>query len=119
MCSVYVYTDMCLLYVKPYITTLLLLRVTVFGLQAEDLLLELHQLTPQGVLLSQGAGDHGLGLISGQIRLQVPELLRFDTEQTAHRHSLFLIHVGKHYHASCRNHSVMVTTVAELVTCHL
>lgn len=59
-------------YVRPYITTLLLLSVAAIGLQAEDLLLELHKLTPQGVLLSQGVGDHGLGLVSGQVRLQAP-----------------------------------------------
>lgn len=51
--------------VRNYITTLPLFPVAAFCLQAEDLLLELHQLTPQGVLLSQDAGDHGLGFISG------------------------------------------------------
>lgn len=55
--------------VRNYITTLPLSSGAAFGLQAEDLLLELHQLTPQGVLLSQHAGDHGLGLISGQVCL--------------------------------------------------
>lgn len=51
-----------------YIRTLL--PGAAFGLQAEDLLLDLHQLTPQGVLLCQDAGDHGLGFISGQVRLK-------------------------------------------------
>lgn len=38
-------------------------------LQAAESLLQLHQLTPQGVFLSQDSGDHGLGFISGEVRL--------------------------------------------------
>lgn len=53
-----------------YIRTLPLFPGAAFGLRAEDLLLDLHQLTPQGVLLRQDAGDHGLGFISGQVRLK-------------------------------------------------
>lgn len=34
-------------------------------LKREDGVLQLHQLTPQCVLLSQDAGDHGLGIVSG------------------------------------------------------
>lgn len=56
--------------VRNYIRALALLSGAAFGLRAEDPLLELHQLAPQGVLLSQDAGNHGLGLISGQVRLE-------------------------------------------------
>lgn len=56
---------------KNYIRTLQFqLPGAVCGLWAEDPPLELHQLAPQGVLLSQGVGNHGLGLISRQVRLQ-------------------------------------------------
>lgn len=51
-------------------TALPLFPGAAIGLQTEDPLLELHQLTPQGVLLSEDAGDHSLGLISGQVRLK-------------------------------------------------
>lgn len=62
-----------LVYASNYIRALSLLLERSLGLQAEDLLLELHQLTPQGVFLSQDAGNHGLGLISGQVRLEAWE----------------------------------------------
>lgn len=44
------------------------------GLHAADLLLELDQLRAQGVLLSQDTGNHGLGLVSGQVRLEARRL---------------------------------------------
>lgn len=53
-----------------YIRALLLDSTTSLGLKGEDGLLELHQLAPQGVLLSQDAGDYSLGLVSGQVSLQ-------------------------------------------------
>lgn len=65
--------------VRNYITTLPLFSGAAFGLEAEDSLLELHQLTPQSVLLSQEAGDHGLGLVSGQVRLKAREAFIFNT----------------------------------------
>ena len=40
---------------------------------SEAPLLELHQLAPQGVLLSQDASNHGLGLVSGLVRLETRE----------------------------------------------
>ena len=76
--------------VRIYITTRQLFYGAVFGLQAEDSLLDLHQLTPQGVLLSQDAGDHGLGLISGQVCLEAK--VCFYKETTVHSHSLCTIH---------------------------
>lgn len=42
------------------------------ALQAEEPLLELHQLGPQGVLLGQDARYHRLGFVSGQVRLKGP-----------------------------------------------
>lgn len=68
--------------VTNYITTLPLLSGAASGLQAEDSLLEFHQLTPQGVLLSQDVGDHGLGLVSGQVRLEARELFIFTSHLT-------------------------------------
>lgn len=55
---------MCAL-ILNYITTLPAFPGSGFSLQAEESLLQLHQLTPQGVFLSQDSGDHGLGFISG------------------------------------------------------
>lgn len=60
---------MCAL-ILNYITTLPAFPGSGFILQAEESLLQLHQLTPQGVFLSQDSGDHGLGFISGQVRLK-------------------------------------------------
>lgn len=83
--------------VRNYIRALLVFSGAVFGLQTEDPLLELHQLTPQSVLLSQDAGDHGLGLVSGQVRLEAHfRLYLFHTESTVHRQTLFFIHVDRH-----------------------
>lgn len=80
-----------------YTTALLLIPRAAFGLQAEELFLEFHQLRPQGVLLSQDMGDHGLSFISWYICLKrqhinfwTPSLLF--TEQRVHKHVLFMSH---------------------------
>lgn len=59
-------------HVSLYLWCSLLYRFVrcVSDLEAEEALLQLHQLTPQGVLLCQDSGDHGLGLVSGQVRLE-------------------------------------------------
>lgn len=62
-----------------YIGSLSPLLQRAADLQAEDLLLDLHQLTPQSVFLSQDAGNHGLGLISGQVCLEDGDSLQLHT----------------------------------------
>lgn len=61
--------------IKIYISALSALPGVVHGFQAEEFLLELHQLRPEDVLLGQDACDHGLGLVSGQICLGAQETM--------------------------------------------
>lgn len=56
-------------WVLHYITARPWLSGGSVGLQAEESLLQLNQLTPQRVFLRQHSGDHGLGFVSGEVRL--------------------------------------------------
>lgn len=105
MCCVLITVRVC---VTIYVTSRQLFYGAVFGLQAEDSLLDFHQLTPQGVLLSQDAGDHCLGLISGQVCLEAK--VYFYKDSTVNRHSLYTIHAKQG--VLCRNKTTMTTIIA-------